>query len=88
METIGNFPLQSEAVCYDLRARMVKLGELLDLDTFAGNRLASVLSSLSRRQVAQDLHASLVISTHLNDSNLVFEVRHPSAVPERAAGLG
>ena len=87
MEIIGQFPLQSEAVCYDLRKRMVELGQLLELDTFAGNRLASTLSSALREQLARDLHASFVIRIDKGGSDLVFEIRHPSASPHRPTGL-
>ena len=63
------------------------MGQLLELDPFASNRFASVLSSLLRAQLARDEHASLTIGVLDGGSNLVFEIRHPSAPPSRAPGL-
>ena len=87
METIATFPLESEAMCYHVRERIVMLGQLIELDKFANNRLATVVSSLLRRQVAQDLKASLLIGWQEVGSNLVFEIRHPTSVPQHTYGL-
>ena len=87
MEILATFPLQSEATCYRVRERMVALGQVLELDAFAVNRLAAVLSSLLRRQVARDPHSELVIGHLERCSTFLFELRHPSAPPQTSPGL-
>ncbi len=87
METIATFPLESEAMCYQVRDRIVKLGQVVELDTFTCTRLASSLSSLLRKQFTRDHRAKLLIGLLDAGSNLVFEIQHPASTPERAMGL-
>jgi signal transduction histidine kinase/DNA-binding NarL/FixJ family response regulator len=87
MEIIATFPLESEAMCYHVRERIVRLGQIIELDKFTSNRLATVVSSLLRKQIARDLKASLAICWQEAGSNLIFEIRHPTSDPPRTYGL-
>ena len=87
METNATFPLQNEEICYHLRDRMVRAGQIVELDSFAINRLASVLSSLLRKQIERDDRASLEIALGQVSAGPVFVVRHPDSAPREVPGL-